>query len=56
MFTADMVSCSGSDPAVISCAVPIATLKAEPYYLEWGVRVYAIVSARNVYGPSLFSD
>ena len=31
------------------------TLKAAPYSLDWGVGVYAIVSAINVVGPSVFS-
>lgn len=39
----------------MSCAVPISTLKASPYGLDWGVGVYAIVSAINIVGPSVFS-
>ena len=59
VFTEDKVSCDGSNPAIrgaLSCAVPISTLKASPYSLDWGVGVYAIVSAINVVGPSVFSD
>lgn len=58
VYTEDTVSCDGSNPSVkesLSCAVPISTLKAAPYSLDWGVGVYAIVSAINVVGPSVFS-
>jgi Fibronectin type III domain len=58
VFTAEPNSCDGTNPAVIgqlSCAVPISTLKAAPYSLDWGVPVYAIVSAINIVGPSVFS-
>jgi len=59
VFTAEPNSCDGTNPAVVgqlSCAVPISTLKATPYSLDWGVPVYVIVSAVNIVGPSVFSD
>lgn len=58
-FTTEPVSCDGTNPAVSgsrSCAVPIFTLKAAPFSLDWGVGVYAIVSAINVVGPSVYSS
>lgn len=58
VYTEYFTSCNGANPAVFgsrSCAVPISTLKAYPYSLDWGVGVYAIVSAINIVGPSEFS-
>jgi len=39
-----------------SCVIPVATLRSEPYNLEWGSEVYAKVSAKNIYGDSAESE
>jgi hypothetical protein len=57
-YSEDVVSCDGSDSTIMAdleCAVPIATLKAMPFSLEWGTDVYAKVIATNVYGDSTIS-
>ena len=40
----------------VSCVIPVANLKAEPFSLDWGTSVYAKVIATNSYGNSLESD
>ena len=35
--------------------MPISSLKASPYLLEWGASVYAKVKAINVVGESEYS-
>jgi hypothetical protein len=40
----------------VTCSIPVATLRAAPYTLEWGESVYAKLFATNVYGDSLESD
>lgn len=41
-----------SSNTATTCTIPIATLKAAPYSLEWGSSVYAKVIAINIYGDS----
>ena len=58
-FSEDLESCDGSDPTVISeqrCVVPVGTLRAAPFNLDWGVSVWAKVSATNVIGTTEFSS
>ena len=58
-FTEEPISCDGSDPAImsaLSCLVPISTLKTTPYSIEWGLSIWATVTAYNLYGPSVESD
>ena len=54
-YYGDSASCSGGNPAVFTCSVPIATLKAIPFNLPWGASVFAKVSAVNIVGASLSS-
>ena len=35
--------------------MPISAIRAEPFYLEWGVSVYAKIVATNIVGDSLTS-
>jgi hypothetical protein len=39
----------------VSCTIPVAALKAEPFSLDWGTSVYAKVVAVNQYGDSVES-
>jgi hypothetical protein len=52
-FTVDAAYCDVS--TALTCTVPVSTLRAEPYSLEWGSSVYAKVVATNAYGDSLAS-
>jgi hypothetical protein len=54
-YYGDSANCSGGNPAVLTCSVPIATLKAVPFNLAWGASVFAKVSAINIVGTSLSS-
>jgi hypothetical protein len=38
------------------CNIQIATVKGDPYYLPWGVGVYARVMAINQLGNSVKSE
>jgi hypothetical protein len=51
-FTVDSTNCDGSDVSATTCSVPIATLMAAPYSLNWGDSVYAKVKATNAVGDS----
>ena len=44
-----------SDPST-SCVIPVQSLRAQPFSLEWGADVYAKVTAINIYGVSTESD
>jgi hypothetical protein len=39
-----------------TCTIPVASLRASPFSLEWGSSVYAKVVAINSYGNSLVSN
>ena len=39
-----------------TCTIPVASLRASPFSLEWGSSVYAKVVAINSYGNSLISN
>jgi len=57
-FTADVTNCDGSDSAIVSartCSVPIATLRAAPFSLNWGDSIFAQITASNVEGDSAAS-
>jgi hypothetical protein len=57
-FSEELVNCDGLQTEIVEhqvCDVPISKLIVEPYYLPWGVGVYAKVSAINVIGASDFS-
>ena len=51
-FTTDSVNCDASVSLATTCTVPVSSLKAEPYSLDWGVGVYVKVLAFNLYGNS----
>jgi hypothetical protein len=53
------VSCDGTDAAVVAsrfCSLPIATLKAEPFVVDWGKTAHARVSATNIKGTCDYSE
>ena len=55
-FSVDLNSCDMSSSSATSCVIPVATLRASPYNLEWGEAVYARVAALNAYGSSELSS
>jgi hypothetical protein len=36
--------------------VPISTLRTTPYSIEWGLSIWATVTALNIYGPGQESE
>ena len=52
-FSVETANCDVSPN--LTCTIPVSTLRAEPYSLEWGSSVYAKVLATNAYGDSLES-
>lgn len=57
-FDIDMTNCDGSDPTILAnaeCYVPISTLRASSFQLQWGASVWAKVVAVNLYGQSFHS-
>ena len=55
-FTAEPVSCSGADPLVLFCDVPMLTLRGEPFNLLQGDIVVAIVRGVNANGEGAYSE
>jgi len=58
-FTVDSTNCDGSGSTILNarlCSVPITTLMASPYSLNWGDSVYAKVKATNIVGDSSTSS
>jgi hypothetical protein len=55
-FSVDSTNCDMSSSVLTTCTIPVATLRASPYSLEWGTSVYAKVIAINTYGNSLESS
>ena len=55
-YTVDATNCDMSSSVLTTCTVPVATLRASPYSLEWGASIYANVIATNSYGDSSESD
>ena len=55
-YTVDSANCEMSSSVLTTCTVPVATLRASPYSLEWGASIYAKVIATNSYGDSSESD
>jgi hypothetical protein len=39
-----------------TCTVPVTSLRAYPFSLEWGSSIYSKVAAINSYGNSLVSN
>lgn len=57
-FATELVDCNGSSPAVVSsasCTIPVGTLTSAPFYIEWGQKIYAKVTAKNIVNFSLES-
>jgi len=57
-ITFTQVTCLESMTNIIasaSCTVPISTLVAAPFNLQWGSTIYATISAVNIYGTSVIS-
>lgn len=55
----EAAECDGTEALIVSqrqCSIPITTLRAAPYSLEWGTIVYAQVSATNIKGASTASN
>jgi hypothetical protein len=51
--------CDGSDSVIKAnkvCSVPVISLKAEPFDIQWAGSVYAKIIAKNIYGSSVESD
>lgn len=42
--------------ATESCSIPVATLKTNPFEIEWGQHIWAKIVAINAYGTSLISE
>lgn len=55
-YSTDSASCDGSDPSLTHCDVPMQTLRAEPFNLEQGDIVVAIVRAVNANGEGAYSE
>lgn len=54
-FDIDVTDCNGATQEILdaaSCLVPISTLRASSFQLDWGSSVYVKVAAYNVYGYS----
>ena len=57
-FTEDVTHCNGATALIISqrtCTIPVSVLTSAPYSHDWGVEIYAIVSATNIIGESEYS-
>jgi hypothetical protein len=54
-FSVDATNCDMSLLTTTTCTVPVTSLRASPYSLEWGTNVHAKVIAINAYGNSLES-
>lgn len=44
-----------SQSTLLSCTIPVETLRNDPFNLEWGAYVVAQVAATNAVGTSKFS-
>jgi hypothetical protein len=58
LFVTEPIDCNGSSPDVVSagaCTVPVGTFIASPFYIEWGQKIYAKVTAKNIVGYSVES-
>jgi hypothetical protein len=54
-YTVDSANCEMTSSTLTTCTVPVTSLKASPYSLEWGASVFAKVVAINIYGYSVES-
>ena len=58
-YTEDLTNCDGTSSSVMTstqCITPVATLRAEPFSLDWGTSVYAQISSTNIKGVSELSE
>ena len=58
-FATELVDCNGSSASVVSsasCTIPVGTLTSAPFYIEWGQKIYAKVTAKNIVNFSTESD
>lgn len=58
-FSTDVANCDGSNSVIMAstlCFMPIATLRASPFSLDWGDSVNIKVVATNIVGNSLESS
>jgi hypothetical protein len=54
-----LASCDGTTDTVLTtrfCSVPITTLRAAPFEVDWGKTAHARVSATNIKGTSDYSE
>jgi hypothetical protein len=57
-FSEELTYCDGADITIrdaTTCEVPINSLRAQPYQLDWGDSVVAKLTAVNQYGTSIVS-
>lgn len=55
----DQINCDGSQAGIVSarsCSIPMTTLTGEPFYLEEGDLVVAVVESLNEIGFSVPSE
>jgi hypothetical protein len=58
-YEEDLVNCDGTSTSVMestSCIMPVATLRAEPFNLDWGTSVYVKIRSTNIKGDSIVSE
>jgi hypothetical protein len=58
-FVEATTDCPSSDSTILTtqtCYIPIASLRAEPFGLDWGASIYGKVRAVNQVGTSEYSD
>jgi len=56
LFEEELSSCDRKTSTVTTCTINVSVFKGAPFTLDWGVGVYAKVTATNIYGDSLESD
>ena len=55
-FTSEVINCSGTDPSLSYCDVPMTVLRAAPFNLKQDDLVVFIVKAVNLIGQGLYSE
>lgn len=58
-YTRDMDNCPGTDLTTLYheiCTIPIATLRTDPYNLDWATNVHVKIQAITLKGSSPFSE
>ena len=54
-YSTELTYCDGSVLSETTCTLPVATLRAAPFSLDWGSSVVVKVFATNAYGDSEIS-